>query len=114
MTSFAKVLEPSIRAAAAPGPKQAIPAARTASATPATNGTSGPITTRSARQVRASRTTASGSSHVEPVLLGDGRGAGVAGGARQRRDPGVLRQGQDDGVLTGTGTDDQDAHGRPA
>ena len=48
MTSLAKALEPSIRAAPASGPKAAIPAARSASATPATSGASGPITTRSA------------------------------------------------------------------
>ena len=51
---------------------------------------------------------------VEPVLLGDGRGTGVAGSAGQRGDGGVLRQGEDEGVLTGTGADDQDAHGQPA
>ena len=114
MTSLAKALEPSIRAAAALGPKQAIPAARTASATPATSGTSGPITTRSACQASAPAATACGSRDVEPVLLGDRGGARVAGDAGQRGDGGVLRQGEDDGVLTGTGADDQDAHGRPA
>ena len=114
MTSLAKAFEPSIRAAAALGPKQAIPAARTASATPATSGTSGPITTRSASH--ALRPVGDGLrvAHVEPVLLGDGRGAGVAGSAGQRGDGGVLRQGEDEGVLTGTGADDQDAHGQPA
>src|SRR6478735_6375801 len=48
MTAFANALLPSSSAAAALGPKHAMPAARTASATPATSGTSGPITTRSA------------------------------------------------------------------
>ena len=114
MTSLANVFEPSMRAASAPGPKQAIPAARTTSATPATSGISGPITTRSAAHAFAPAATARGVAHVQPVLLGDGRGAGVAGSARQRGDGGVLRQGEDDGVLTGTGTDDQDAHGRQA
>ena len=47
-----------MRAAAALGPKQAMPAPRTASATPATSGTSGPITTRSAVQRWASAVTA--------------------------------------------------------
>ena len=47
MISLAKAFDPSIRAASAPGPKQAIPLLRTASATPATNGASGPTTTRS-------------------------------------------------------------------
>ena len=47
MTSFAKDLEPSIWAAAAPGPKTAMPAWRRSSASPATSGASGPTTTRS-------------------------------------------------------------------
>ena len=38
-------------------------------------------------------------------------GAGVARRAGQRGDRGVLRQGEDEGVLTGTGADDEDAHG---
>ena len=114
MTSLAKVLEPSIRAASALGPKQVIPAARTASATPATSGTSGPITTRSASQAFAPARDGLRVAHVQPVLLGDRGGARVAGGAGQRGDGGVLRQGEDDGVLTSTGADDQDAHGRPA
>jgi hypothetical protein len=50
--------------------------------------------------------------HVQPVLLGDGGDTGVAGDAGQRRHIGVLRQGEDDGVLSGTGADDQDAHSR--
>ena len=51
MTSLAKLFEPSIRAAAALGPKTAIPACRSVSATPATSGTSGPTTTRSTPRV---------------------------------------------------------------
>ena len=47
MTSLAKALLPSSRAACADGPKHGMPAARTASATPATSGASGPMTTRS-------------------------------------------------------------------
>src|SRR6185437_2253484 len=61
ITSLAKALLPSSAAAAADGPKQAIPAARTVSAAPATSGASGPITTRSARQSVASAATATGS-----------------------------------------------------
>ena len=57
MTSFANALLPSSRAASADGPKQAMPAARTASATPATSGASGPMTTRSTPRVTASATT---------------------------------------------------------
>jgi hypothetical protein len=61
MTSFANALEPSMRAASFDGPKQAIPAARTASAAPATSGVSGPNTTRSAFQLVASSVTDAGS-----------------------------------------------------
>src|SRR5690606_31681349 len=64
ITSLANDLEPSRRAAAWLGPKQAMPAARTASATPATSGASGPMTTRSTPVWRASSVTASGSSTV--------------------------------------------------
>ena len=57
MTSLAKALLPSSRAASADGPKQAMPASRTASATPATSGASGPMTTRSTPSATASATT---------------------------------------------------------
>ena len=54
ITSLANDFEPSMRAASFVGPKQAMPASRTASATPSTSGTSGPMTTRSAPMRRAS------------------------------------------------------------
>ena len=60
MTCFAKSLEPSSRAALPDGPKHGMPLARTASATPATSGASGPTTTRSASTSTASPATASG------------------------------------------------------
>ncbi len=53
MICLANDFEPSIIAAARLGPKQAMPAARTASATPATSGASGPTTTRSAPTLAA-------------------------------------------------------------
>ena len=59
ITSLANDFEPSMRAASFVGPKHAIPAARTASATPSTRGTSGPITTRSAPIFWANPVTAS-------------------------------------------------------
>src|ERR1700689_1315353 len=59
ITSLANAFEPSMRAASLLGPKQAIPASRTASATPSTSGTSGPMTTRSARILWANATTSS-------------------------------------------------------
>ena len=49
--------------------------------------------------------------HVQPVLLGDRGRTGVARCAGQRGDRGVLRQREDERVLTGTGTDHQDSHG---
>ena len=65
ITSLAKALDPSIWAASLLGPKTAMPAARRASATPATSGTSGPMTTRSAAISRASSTMRSTSSTWE-------------------------------------------------
>src|SRR3954469_16497781 len=56
--SLVNPFEPSSCAAAALGPKTAIPALRSASATPATNGASGPTTTRSMALALASSTTA--------------------------------------------------------
>jgi hypothetical protein len=47
MMRFANAFEPSRAAAALPGPNTGIFLARTASATPATSGASGPITTSS-------------------------------------------------------------------
>src|SRR5690349_15560252 len=58
MTSLAKDLRPSSRAASAEGPKTANPASRHRSATPATRGASGPTTTRSTSCSRASAATA--------------------------------------------------------
>src|SRR6476646_220514 len=58
MTSLAKDLLPSRRAASAEGPKTANPASRHTSATPATSGASGPTTTRSTPCSRATATTA--------------------------------------------------------
>ena len=60
MTCLANFLEPSMRAAEASGPKHAIPAERTASATPSTSGASGPMTTRSMPFSRAKLATSTG------------------------------------------------------
>src|SRR6478752_5341134 len=59
MTSFANDFAPSMRAASFDGPKHAMPAALTASATPSTRGTSGPMITRFAAIRCARATTAS-------------------------------------------------------
>jgi exodeoxyribonuclease VII large subunit len=64
MTCLANDLEPSIRAAAAAGPKQARPASRSASPAPATSGASGPMTTRSGLSLRASARIWSGTAGV--------------------------------------------------
>ncbi len=62
ITSLAKALEPSSRAASADGPNTGMPAARTASATPATSGASGPTTTSSTPSSTASAVTCAPSS----------------------------------------------------
>src|SRR5579884_1228906 len=59
--SLVKPFDPSSCAAPALGPKTAIPLSRSASATPATSGASGPTTTRSMLSRLASSTTAAGS-----------------------------------------------------
>src|SRR6185437_10772390 len=61
MISLQNALEPSSRAASLVGPKQRMPASVIASTTPATNGASGPTTTRSGAMSRAAPSTAPGS-----------------------------------------------------
>src|SRR3982751_1554150 len=65
--SLVKPFDPSSCAAAALGPKTAIPLARSSSATPATSGASGPTTTRSPPSLRASSITACGSQGSMPT-----------------------------------------------
>ena len=114
MTSLANALLPSSRAAAADGPKQAMPAARTASATPATSGASGPTTTRSASTSRGQSRHGGAVERVDAALLGHRGRAGVAGRADQRGHRRVGGQRQAQGVLAGTGTDHEDAHAQRA
>ena len=90
ITSLANAFDPSSRAAAPDGPKQAMPAAVTASATPATSGASGPTTTRSTpssrRPGRRRPAPDIGSTVVEG---GDGRDArGCPARRAPRRRPG--------------------------
>ena len=66
MTCLANFLEPSIWAASPLGPKHAMPAERTASATPSTSGASGPMTTRPISWARAHSATATGDSASRP------------------------------------------------
>src|SRR5437762_4141598 len=65
--SLVKPLEPSSCAAAAFGPNTANSAARSASATPATNGASGPITT-SSTPLRSARSTTAAGSHGSTAM----------------------------------------------
>ena len=81
MTCLANALEPSIMAAARAGPKHAIPASRTASAAPATSGTSGPITTRSAASSPASAAMAAGSDAVTGWVCASAAIPGLPGAA---------------------------------
>ena len=62
MKALATALLPSSRAVAASWPNTGMPRARTASATPATRGTSGPATTRSGRFAAHQAATAAGAS----------------------------------------------------
>ncbi len=110
ITSLANDFEPSIRAASADGPKHAMPAARTASATPSTSGTSGPMTTRSAPDVDGEFGDGLAGGDVDVVLFGDRRGAGVARSGDQAVDFGIAPQRHQQRMFTGTGADHQDAH----
>ena len=69
MTCLANFFEPSIWAAWPLGPKHGMPAARTASATPATSGASGPMTTRPMPFSRAHSATATGSASFSSTLV---------------------------------------------
>src|SRR4051794_3336907 len=94
ITSLANAFDPSSRAAAADGPKQAMPAARTASPAPATSGPSGPMTTRSAPSRPASAAAAAGSarssgstgtSAAMPAFPGAATTSLTSGSARSER-----------------------------
>src|SRR5579875_2093749 len=81
ITCLANDLEPSIIAARASGPKQAMPASRTASAAPATSGASGPTTTRSAASLRASPATWPGAGAVPGWVSASAAMPGLPGAA---------------------------------
>ena len=113
ITSLANDFEPSMRAASLVGPKQAMPAARTASATPRTSGTSGPMTTRSAPTRWASATTAS------PEVMSTSYWSAMAavpalpGATASAVDLGVAAQRQQQRMFTGTGSDHEDVARSP-
>ena len=108
ITCLAKDFEPSILAAAAPGPKQPKPASRSASPAPATSGASGPITTRSGLSLRASARIPAGARRGIRIRFRQGLDAGVARGGVDV----VRSEGADQGVLAPPGTDDEYAHAR--
>ena len=112
ITSLANAFEPSIRAAAALGPKQAIPAARTASAAPATSGDLGTDHHQVGPDLGGQRGDRGRVADRQRPLLGDHRRAGVAGRADQRGHRRVGRERQAERVLAGTAADDQNPHGR--
>ncbi len=109
MTSFANAFDPSMRAAAADGPKQGIPAARTASATPRTSGTSGPMTTRSAFCSVARATTLSAEARRRGTARRRSRYRGCRRGQHGGH-AGVAGQGESKSMFTGTGADNEYAH----
>ena len=87
-----------------------MPAARTASATPATSGASGPTTTRSDAELGGERGDGGAVHRVDVVQRGDRRHARVAGRRMHRVDAGIRGEGADQGVLPATGTR---SRGRP-
>ena len=112
ITSLANALEPSSSAARREGPKQLIPRSRTASATPATSGASGPMTTRSAPRETARAATAAPSiwsTSCSVAQLADPR---VAGRGVHLADGGIAGEGQRESVLAPTGADDEGLHVR--
>ena len=110
MTSFAKRFEPSIRAAAALGPNTATPPSRSASATPATSGTSGPITTRSIASARASAEQPLGVLRAHRVALSEPGDPRVAGRGVQLGQPRALRELPGKRVLAPARPHDENLH----
>ena len=111
ITSLAKLFEPSIRAAAALGPKTATPAWRSSSPTPATSGSfrahDDEVDLERARQVEQAFAVLGAHGMARPVL-GD---AGVSGRRVQLREPFALRELPGECVLAAAGADDEDLHG---
>ena len=88
-TVLGELFEPSILAAARPGPKTATPLRRRTSATPATSGASGPMTTRSMPRLRARPSRLSPSSARTGWQVPEPRDSRIAGGGMQRSRPGA-------------------------
>src|SRR5262245_32872254 len=81
MTCLANDFDPSSMAARRPGPKQAMPAARSSSASPATSGASGPTTTRPGAVERASAVTAAMSARSTGCVVATRAMPGLPGAA---------------------------------
>ena len=114
ITSLANALEPSMRAAAALGPKQAMPARAHGVGDARHQRDLGPDHDEVGRPALGQRRDGRRVGDVDAVLLGDRGRARVARRARQRGDAGVLRERENDRVLTSTGTDHEDAHDEPS
>ena len=99
-----------MRAASFDGPKQAMPAARTASATPSTSGTSGPMTTRSIASFSARAVTASAEVTSTSCCSATAAVPALPGATARKSTCGVVAQPQQQGVFAGTGSDHEDAH----
>ena len=112
ITSLAKALDPSSSAAARDGPKQLMPRSRTASATPATSGASGPIDDEVGAELLGEGGDGVTVELVDVVQRGEGRDAGVAGGGVDLLDGRVAGEGERERVLTAAGADDEDLHAR--
>ena len=110
ITSLAKAFDPSIRAAAAFGPKTAMPARRSSSAAPLTSGTSGPTTTRSGPTVSARSAMAAGSATSTGCAVASAPVPALPGRDVQLADAGVAAQRPEQGMFTSTGADDENAH----
>ena len=107
IASFAKALEPSRRAAAAPGPNATTPAALRRSTSPSVNGSSGPTTTRSTRSRVAAATRPSTSSTATSSRRASSAIPGFPGAQRISDCRGRAGQRAHDRVLAPARADDQ-------
>ena len=94
------------------GPNTAMPLARTASATPATSGASGPITTRSAAISTASAATAAGSVGVDRPQLSHAGDPRITRRRNQRGNTRIRHQTQRKRVLPPATTHQKNPHAR--
>ena len=110
MTSFANAFEPSIRAAAALGPKTRKPNRRSASARPSTSGSSGPTTTRSTSSERDETEQPLRVVRPDRMTLGDRGDPRVPGCGVQLRQRRRLRELPGERMLATARADDEYPH----